>query len=160
MSVSGSPNQAASGYIEFDEPGDKYYLNEEQSACLADPDGPVDLPGAYQIIRDLFAVRDRAVQNFRSGDGMEWGEHHPCLFDGTERFFRAGYHANLLTSWLPAMDGVVEKLTAGGRAADVGCGHGASTVLMAQAFPNSQFVGSIITARQSILPATARRHRV
>jgi len=146
-------NQAASGYIEFDEPGDKYYLNEEQSACLADPDGPVDLPGAYQIIRDLFAVRDRAVQNFRSGDGMEWGEHHPCLFDGTERFFRAGYHANLLTSWLPAMDGVVEKLTAGGRAADVGCGHGASTVLMAQAFPNSQFVGidyhapSIDTAR-------------
>jgi len=146
-------NQAASGYIEFDEPGDKYYLNEEQSACLADPDGPVDLPGAYQIIRDLFAVRDRAVQNFRSGDGMAWGEHHPCLFDGTERFFRAGYHANLLTSWLPAMDGVVEKLTAGGRAADVGCGHGASTVLMAQAFPNSQFVGidyhapSIDTAR-------------
>ncbi len=146
-------NQAASGYIEFDEPGGKYYLNEEQSACLADPDGPVDLPGAYQIIRDLFAVRDRAVQNFRSGDGMEWGEHHPCLFDGTERFFRAGYHANLLTSWLPAMDGVVEKLTAGGRAADVGCGHGASTVLMAQAFPNSQFVGidyhapSIDTAR-------------
>jgi SAM-dependent methyltransferase len=147
-------NQAAGGYIEFDEAGDKYYLNEEQSACLADPDGPVDLPGAYQIIRDLFAVRDRAVANFRSGDGMEWGEHHPCLFDGTERFFRAGYHANLLTSWLPAMDGVVEKLTAGGRAADVGCGHGASTVLMAQAFPNSQFVGidyhgpSIDTARE------------
>ncbi len=146
-------NQAASGYVDFDEPNDKYHLNEEQAICLADPEGPVDLPGAYQIIRDLFAVRDRAVENFRSGEGMEWGEHHPCLFEGTERFFRAGYHANLLTSWLPALDGVVEKLAAGGRAADVGCGHGASTILMAQAFPDSQFVGidyhrpSIDTAR-------------
>ncbi len=72
---------------------------------------------------------------------MEWGEHHPCLFHGTERFFRAGYRANLLSSWLPALDGVVAKLTAGAKAADVGCGHGASTVLMAQAFPKSQFVG-------------------
>ncbi len=146
-------NQAASGYVEFDEAGDKYFLNEEQSACLADPDGPVDLPGAYQIVRDLFAIRDRAVQNFRSGDGMEWGEHHPCLFEGTERFFRAGYHANLVSSWLPSLDGVVAKLEAGGRGADVGCGHGASTILMAQAFPQSQFVGidyhgpSIETAR-------------
>ncbi|WP_137144848.1 class I SAM-dependent methyltransferase [Mycolicibacterium sp. CR10] len=146
-------NQAASGYVDFDPADDKYYLNDEQSACLAGADGPADLPGAYQIIRDLFAVRDRAVENFRSGDGMEWGEHHPCLFDGTERFFRAGYHANLLSSWLPALDGVVEKLNGGGRAADVGCGHGASTLLMAQAFPNSQFVGidyhgpSIDTAR-------------
>lgn len=147
-------NQAASGYAECDEAGDRYHLNEEQTACLADPNGPVDLPGAYQIVRDLFAVRDRAVENFRTGEGMEWGEHHPCLFDGTERFFRAGYRANLLSSWLPAMDGVVDKLTAGGRAADVGCGHGASTVLMAQAFPASEFVGidyhapSIETARE------------
>jgi SAM-dependent methyltransferase len=84
---------------------------------------------------------------------MEWGEHHPCLFHGTERFFRAGYNANLLTAWLPALDGVVGKLTSGARAMDVGCGHGASTILMAKAFPNSQFVGvdyhgpSIETAR-------------
>ena len=134
-------NQAAGGYVDFDETGDTYSLNEEQSACLAGRDGPADLPGAYQIVRDLFSVRDRAVENFRSGAGMEWGEHHPCLFEGTERFFRAGYHANLLSSWLPAMDGVVEKLAAGGRVADVGCGHGASTVLMAQAFPQSRFVG-------------------
>ena len=129
-------------------------MNEEQALCLADPNGPVDLPGAYQIVQDLFYVRERAVENFRSGDGMEWGEHHPCLFHGTERFFRAGYNANLVSSWLPALDGVVEKLTAGGRVADVGCGHGASTILMAQAFPNSQFVGidyhgaSIETARE------------
>jgi 2-polyprenyl-3-methyl-5-hydroxy-6-metoxy-1,4-benzoquinol methylase len=147
-------NQAAGGYIEYDEAGDVYYLNEEQALCLADPNGPVDLPGAYQIVQDLFHVREDAVDNFRSGDGMEWGEHHRCLFDGTERFFRAGYNANLVSSWLPALDGAIEKLAAGGRAADVGCGHGASTILMAQAFPDSQFVGidyhgpSIETARE------------
>ena len=147
-------NQAAGGYVEYDEASDTYYLNEEQKLCLADPNGPVDLPGAYQIIEDLFYVRERAVENFRSGNGMEWGEHHRCLFYGTERFFRGGYNANLVSSWLPALDGVVEKLAAGGRAADVGCGHGASTILMAQAFPNSQFVGidyhgaSIETARE------------
>lgn len=147
-------NQAAGGYVEYDEASDAYYLNDEQELCLADPNGPVDLPGAYQIIQDLFYVRERAVENFRSGNGMEWGEHHRCLFYGTERFFRGGYNANLVSSWLPALDGVIEKLTAGGRAADVGCGHGASTILMAQAFPNSQFVGidyhgaSIETARE------------
>ena len=147
-------NQAAGGYVEYDEADDTYYLNEEQELCLADPNGPVDLAGAYQIIQDLFYVRDRAVENFRSGNGMEWSEHHRCLFYGTERFFRGGYNANLVSSWLPALDGVIEKLTVGGRAADVGCGHGASTILMAQAFPNSQFVGidyhgaSIETARE------------
>jgi 2-polyprenyl-3-methyl-5-hydroxy-6-metoxy-1,4-benzoquinol methylase len=147
-------NQAAGGYIEHDQPSDTYYMNEEQALCLADPNGPVDLPGAYQIVRDLFHVRERAVENFRTGKGMEWGEHHPCLFEGTERFFRAGYNANLVSSWLPALDGVVEKLNTGARVADVGCGHGASTILMAHAFPNSQFVGidyhqpSIETARE------------
>lgn len=147
-------NQAAGGYVEYDEADDTYGLSEEQALCLCDPSGPVDLPGAYQIIRDLFHVRERAVENFRSGEGMEWGEHHPCLFEGTERFFRAGYNANLVSSWLPTLDGAVDKLTAGATAADVGCGHGASTILMAQAFPNSQFVGidyhpaSIETARE------------
>ena len=81
-------NQAAGGYVEYDEASDRYYLNEEQELCLADPNGPVDLVGAYQIVQDLFYVRERAVENFRSGDGMEWGEHHRCLFYGTERFFR------------------------------------------------------------------------
>ena len=87
----------------------------------------------------LYHVRERALENFRSGRGMEWGEHHPCLFSGTERFFRASYNSNLLTSWLPSLDGAVEKLKAGARVADVGCGHGASTILMAQAFPASRF---------------------
>jgi SAM-dependent methyltransferase len=146
-------NQAAGGYVEYDGATGKFHLNEEQAMCLANPNGPVDLPGAYLIIQDIFHVRERATENFRTGKGMEWGEHHNCLFHGTERFFRAGYNANLLSSWLPALDGVVEKLTNGGRAADVGCGHGASTILLAKAFPNSEFIGydyhapSIETAR-------------
>jgi SAM-dependent methyltransferase len=147
-------NQAAGGYVSYDEKSESFFLNEEQALCLANPNGPVDIPGAYYIIRDLFHVRDRALENFKTGAGMEWGEHHQCLFHGTERFFRAGYNANLLSAWLPALDGVVAKLTKGGRAADVGCGHGASTILLAKAFPHSTFVGydyhapSIEVARQ------------
>ena len=90
---------------------------------MADPNGPVDVPGAYNIVEATFHALGRTIENFKSGKGMEWGEHHPCLFHGTERFFRAGYNANLVTSWLPALDGVVEKLQRGARVADVGCGH-------------------------------------
>jgi SAM-dependent methyltransferase len=134
-------NQAAGGYVSFDSASGKYSLSEEQALCLADPNGPVDLPGAYLIVRDLFLVRERAMENFRTGKGMEWGEHSACLFHGTERFFRAGYNANLLSSWLPALDGVTDKLKRGAKIADVGCGYGASTILLAKAFPNSEFVG-------------------
>jgi SAM-dependent methyltransferase len=134
-------NQASGGYVDYDGATGKFFLNEEQALCLANPDGPVDLPGAYAIVEDLFHIKDRARENFRTGKGMEWGEHHSCLFCGTERFFRAGYNANLLSSWLPALDGVTDKLTKGARAADVGCGHGASTILMAKAFPRSEFIG-------------------
>ncbi len=134
-------NQAAGGYVNYDPSSKKYFLSEEQALCLADPSGPVDVPGAYSIIQDLFHVRSRAMENFRTGNGMEWGEHHECLFHGTERFFRAGYNAHLLAEWLPALEGVVEKLERGGRAADVGCGHGASTILLAKAFPKSEFIG-------------------
>jgi SAM-dependent methyltransferase len=147
-------NQAAGGYVTYDPATGKYHLDDEQSLCLADPNGPVDLPGAYYLVQDLFHVRERALENFRSGKGMEWGEHHNCLFHGCERFFRAGYNANLLASWIPSLDGVEEKLKRGGKAADIGCGHGVSTILMAKAFPNSEFVGfdyhdeSIATARQ------------
>jgi len=147
-------NQAAGGYVEYEPDSGRYFLNAEQRACLADPAGPVDLPGAYEIVRDLFHVRDRALENFRTGAGMEWGEHHSCLFHGVERFFRAGYHLNLLSGWLPACNGLVGKLERGARAADVGCGHGASTILMARAYPKSEFVGidyhpaSIETARR------------
>ncbi|WP_243039187.1 class I SAM-dependent methyltransferase [Dyella sedimenti] len=134
-------NQAAGGYVEYDEASGTYGLSEEQALCLADPHGPVDLPGAYAIVEAIFHAKERTLAHFRNGEGMEWGEHHPCLFRGTERFFRAGYHAHLLDAWLPALDGVVDKLRRGGRAADVGCGHGASTLLMAQAFPAAEFVG-------------------
>ena len=147
-------NQAAGGYVDYDAASGKYMLDEVQALCLADPAGPVDLPGAYQIVEDTFHSLDRTIDNFRTGKGMEWGEHHKCLFSGTERFFRAGYHAHLLGEWLPALDGVVDKLASGAKIADIGCGHGASTTLMAKAFPRSGFFGfdyhapSIEIARQ------------
>jgi SAM-dependent methyltransferase len=132
--------QAAGGYVTYDKSTGKYFLSEEQELCLANPNGP-DLPGASLMMQDLFHIRDRALENFRTGEGMEWGEHHPCLFHGTERFFRAGYNANLVSSWIPALDGVEAKLKDGATVADVGCGHGSSTILLAKAFPNSDFVG-------------------
>jgi SAM-dependent methyltransferase len=147
-------NQAAGGYVDYDRAAGTYSLNAEQALCLADPAGPVDLAGAYYVVEATFHALDRTLANFRSGEGMEWGEHHPCLFHGTERFFRAGYNANLLSAWLPALDGAIDKLRRGGKAADVGCGHGASTLLMAKAFPASTFIGydyhpaSIEVARQ------------
>ncbi len=155
-------NQAAGGYVEYDADAGTYRLNEEQALCLADPDGPVDLPGAYEVAQALFHAYPHARDNFRTGVGMEWGEHHPCLFRDTERFFRAGYNANLLNSWLPALDGVVAKLQRGARAADVGCGHGASTLLMAKAFPESEFIGydyhapSIDVARKRAVAADVK----
>jgi 2-polyprenyl-3-methyl-5-hydroxy-6-metoxy-1,4-benzoquinol methylase len=155
-------NQASGGYVEYDAATERFSLSPEQALCLADPNGPADLPGAYSLVRAFNHARDRALENFRSGKGMEWGEHHPCLFHGTERFFRASYHSNLLSGWLPALDGAVDKLKAGARVADVGCGHGASTILMAQTFPQSTFVGvdyhdaSIDTARQRARDAGVR----
>ena len=158
-------NQAAGGYVQYDKGSGKYSLSAEQALCLADPNGPVDLAGAQFVVEAVFHALDRTTENYKSGKGMEWGEHHPCLFHGTERFFRAGYNANLLGSWLPALDGVVDKLKRGGKAADIGCGHGASTVLMAQAFPQSEFVGydyhgpSIDVARERAAKAGVKNAR-
>jgi SAM-dependent methyltransferase len=158
-------NQSAGGYVQYDAASKTYSLSDEQKACLADPDGPVDLSGAYNVVEAAFHALERTQENFRSGQGMEWGEHHPCLFHGTERFFRAGYNAHLLTEWLPALSGTVARLRSGGKAADVGCGHGASTILMALAYPNSEFVGydyhegSIEVARQRAKAAGARNAR-
>ncbi len=134
-------NQGAGGYVQFDAQANKWFLNPEQALCLADPNGPVDMPGAYNIVEATFHALTRTLDNFKTGKGMEWGEHHACLFHGTERFFRAGYNANLIVSWLPALDGVVEKLKRGAKVADIGCGHGASTVLMAKTYPKSTFIG-------------------
>lgn len=158
-------NQVAGGYVQYDQGSGLYSLGDEQRLCLADPAGPVDLPGAYFIVEAAFHALDRTVDNFRSGNGMEWGDHHPCLFHGTERFFRASYNANLLDSWLPALDGAIDKLRSGGKVADVGCGHGASTILMAKAFPATEFVGydyhpaSIAVAGERAAAAGARNAR-
>jgi SAM-dependent methyltransferase len=133
--------QAASGYVTYDPNGGRFSLSEEQAFALAHEDGPMYLPGAFQVM--VAAVKDepKVTQAFGNGTGVPWHAHDPDLFAGTERFFRPGYAANLVANWIPALDGVQAKLEAGARVADVGCGHGASTILMAQAYPNSTFIG-------------------
>jgi SAM-dependent methyltransferase len=145
--------QAAGGYVLYDPESGRYTLPPEQAVALTDPDSPAYLPGFFQIA--LGSVRDspKIVEAARHGDGVGWHEHVHDVHEGCERFFRPGYNAHLIAEWLPALDGVVDKLQRGGLVADVGCGHGASTILMAQAFPASSFVGadyhdgSIETAR-------------
>jgi 2-polyprenyl-3-methyl-5-hydroxy-6-metoxy-1,4-benzoquinol methylase len=134
--------QAASGYVEYDAAEGTFRLPPEQAMALADEDSPAFIPGAFQLMAATIKDEPQITERFRSGEGFGWHEHHTDLFAGTERFFRPGYLANLVESWLPALDGVVEKLTAGARVADIGCGHGASTILMANAFPASTFLGS------------------
>jgi 2-polyprenyl-3-methyl-5-hydroxy-6-metoxy-1,4-benzoquinol methylase len=134
--------QAASGYVEYDADTGAFRLPPEQAMALADEDSPAFIPGAFQLAAAAFKDEPQIAERFRSGEGFGWHEHHHDLFAGTERFFRPGYLANLVESWLPALDGVVDRLTAGARVADIGCGHGASTILMAEAFPASEFVGS------------------
>jgi SAM-dependent methyltransferase len=133
--------QAASGYVSYHPTSGRFWLTEEQEFTLAHEDGPVYLPGAFQVM--VAAVKDepKVTQAFRSGTGVGWHEHDPELFAGTERFFRPGYAANLVSAWIPALDGVQAKLEAGAQVADIGCGHGASTILMAQAWARSRFVG-------------------
>ncbi len=148
-------NQAAGGYVTYDGESDRYTLPNEQALALADEDSPFYILGAYELIASLFADEERIAEAFRSGSGMGWHEHDHRLFRGTERFFRPGYRAHLVTEWIPALDGVKEKLQRGAKVADVGCGHGASTIIMAEAFPNSRFSGfdyhmpSIDRARQA-----------
>jgi SAM-dependent methyltransferase len=134
-------NQAAGGYVTFEAAFDRYSLNEVQATCLAGRGGLYDLPGAYHVVEDFFRVKDRALQAYRTGERLPWDEHQPSLFDGADRFLSATYRTHLLNDWLPALDGLVEKLKAGAVAADVGCGSGSSTLMMAQAFPGSEFVG-------------------
>lgn len=133
--------QAAAGYVTYDPQTRRYTLPTEHAAVLADETSPAFFPGAFEIAAACWAATDKATQNFRTGHGIEWGHHHPCLFQGTERFFRSSYVGNLMQTWIPALDGVQEKLSAGARVADVGCGVGASTILMAKAFPKSRFHG-------------------
>jgi SAM-dependent methyltransferase len=148
-------NQAAGGYVTYDEASDRYTLPDEHALALADEESPFYILGAYELIASLYADEDRILEAFRSGEGMGWHEHDHRLFRGTERFFRPGYRAHLVTEWIPALEGVQEKLERGAKVADVGCGHGASTIIMAEAFPNSEFYGfdyheaSIASAREA-----------
>jgi SAM-dependent methyltransferase len=134
--------QAAGGYAEYDPASGTFSLTEEQAFMLTDPDGPVYLPGAFVLALGTLRAESQITDAFRTGAGMGWHEHHDDVPQGTEMFFRPGYLANLVPSWIPALDGVDATLKAGGRVADVGCGLGASTVLLAQAYPGSTFVGS------------------
>jgi SAM-dependent methyltransferase len=134
--------QAAGGYVEYDAATGVYSLTEEQAFALTDPDGPIFVPGAFQLALGALKAEPRIAEAFRTGDGFGWHQHDHDVFTGCERFFRPGYLANLVPAWLPALDGVEDKLRRGIRVADVGCGHGASTVLMARAYPRSTFTGS------------------
>jgi 2-polyprenyl-3-methyl-5-hydroxy-6-metoxy-1,4-benzoquinol methylase len=147
-------NQAAGGYVMYDPRTGKFHLSEEQAFALADESSPAFLPGAFQCALAAIKAEERLAERFKSGKGLGWHEHDPELFVGTERFFRPSYAANLISSWIPSLEGVEEKLTKGARVADVGCGLGASTILMAGSYPKSEFIGfdyhdkSIETAKQ------------
>jgi 2-polyprenyl-3-methyl-5-hydroxy-6-metoxy-1,4-benzoquinol methylase len=134
--------QAAGGFVTYDPASGRYTLPPEQAVALTDPDSPAYLPGFFQIALGSVVDSPKIVEAARSGDGVGWHEHVHDVHEGCERFFRPGYNASLIQEWLPALDGVVAKLERGATVADIGCGHGSSTILMAQAFPNSTFVGS------------------
>jgi 2-polyprenyl-3-methyl-5-hydroxy-6-metoxy-1,4-benzoquinol methylase len=134
---------AAGGYVSYDSSRQKFFLSEEQALALID----ADLPGAFLLAHATVKSEPRITEAFRSGTGVGWHEHDAGLFEGTERFFRPGYAMNLVPAWIPALDGVKTALEAGGRVADIGCGHGSSTIIMAKAFPASRFVGFDYHAR-------------
>jgi ubiquinone/menaquinone biosynthesis C-methylase UbiE len=132
--------QAAGGYVTYDAEADRYYLTEEQDFALASPDG-MALPAAFALPVAVAKNVDQLTDAVRTGEGFPWHSHDALLFEGTERFFRPGYVANLVSSWIPALDGVEDKLRRGAKVADVGCGHGASTVLLGESYPQSKIVG-------------------
>ena len=132
--------QAAAGYVQYRPETGTYAMTAEQAMVLADDTSPAFMAGGFEVFASMFRDEPKISEAFRSGRGVGWHEHSPCLFRGTERFFRTGYAAHLVQEWLPALAGVREKLERGAKVADVGCGHGASTILMARAFPNSSFI--------------------
>jgi 2-polyprenyl-3-methyl-5-hydroxy-6-metoxy-1,4-benzoquinol methylase len=134
-------SMAAGGYVEYDAKSEKYILPAEQAFALSVEDSPAFLPGAFQLALGLLSDQPKIKEVFKSGEGMGWHEHDARLFHGTERFFRPNYIANLVSSWIPSLEGVQAKLEKGARVADIGCGHGASTILMAKSYPKSKFSG-------------------
>jgi SAM-dependent methyltransferase len=146
--------QAAGGYINFDATTERFSISPEQALVLADENGPAFFPGMFEIAAAAARDLPKVEAAFRTGAGVGWHEHDPCLFCGTERFFRPGYAMHLVSEWIPALEGVKEKLERGAHVADIGCGHGASTILLAKAFPKSRFSGfdyhepSLVHARE------------
>jgi SAM-dependent methyltransferase len=134
-------SQAAGGYVEYDADTGRYFLNAEQAFTLADENSPAYMPGAFLLATSALKAVPKLIERFRTGEGLGWHEHDAGLFRGTELFFRPGYAANLVSSWIPSLEGIEAKLKDGAKVADVGCGLGASTILMAQAYPNSAFTG-------------------
>jgi SAM-dependent methyltransferase len=133
--------QAPSGYIDYDPQKNAFSLSPEQAMAFAEEGSPAFFAGAFDVVQATYLDEPKVAEAFRTGKGVGWHEHSKCLFSGTERFFRPGYNANLVPNWIPALEGVEEKLKVGAKVADVGCGHGASTIVMAQAYPNSKFFG-------------------
>lgn len=134
-------SQAAGGYINYEPDSEKYYMTPEQKYALADENSALYIPGVFYVLSAMYKDERKLAEAFKTGKGFGWHEHHNDLFLGTAKFFRPGYMANLVSSWLPSLDGVVEKLERGATVADVGCGYGASTIIMAKAFPKSEFFG-------------------
>jgi SAM-dependent methyltransferase len=151
--------QAAADYLTFDAATGRFSLSPEQAMVFADEDSPAFMGGGFEALSAMYKAEPKVAKAFRDGLGLGWHQHDVCLFRGTERFFRPGYNANLVSNWIPALDGVEAKLKAGARVADVGCGHGASSILMAQAYPASRFTGfdyhapSVERARQAAAEA-------
>ncbi len=134
-------SQAAGGYVSYDPETDRYTLPDEHALVVADEESPFYVLGAFDVVASVEADEEELLTRFQSGEGLGWHEHDERLYSGTERFFRAGYRAHLANDWIPALDGVEEKLERGATVADVGCGHGASTIILAEAFPRSRFAG-------------------
>ncbi|HZQ86633.1 MAG TPA: class I SAM-dependent methyltransferase [Acidimicrobiales bacterium] len=151
--------EAIAGYVEYDAATETFSISDEVAFTFADDESPLFMGGAWQVTCGLFDSVPKVTEAFRTGAGVAWADHNHDLFQGVERFFRPGYNANLIDGWLPALSGVVEKLQRGATVADVGCGHGASTIILAQAFPASTFVGfdyhdaSIVAARKAAAEA-------
>ena len=134
-------SQAASGYINYNPLTKKFSMSPENAMVLAEENSPAYILGGYQILRSIFKDEDKFVKIFQTGEGLRWGEHHHDLFEGTAKFFKPSYMSNLVQSWIPSLEGVEEKLKKGAKVADIGCGYGISTIIMAKAYPNSKFHG-------------------
>src|SRR6185295_12894792 len=133
--------QAAAGYVTYDAAAGRYFLSDEQAECMTNEESPACVVGGFQSLLAVSKAVPKVMEGFRTGKGVGWHEHDADLFHGTERFFRPGYNANLVSSWVPSLEGVKQKLESGAEVADVGCGHGASTIILAKAYPKSRFHG-------------------